>query len=281
MLKKFRPITPGTRQLVLPMNELLTRKNENTSQTVEPLKALLAPKKRTSGRNNNGHITCRHKGGGHKRRLRIIDFKRDKEGVPAKVASIEYDPNRSSYIALLHYLDGEKRYIIASHGLKQGDTVMTSDTAPFTHGNCMRLKAMPLGSTVCNVELLPGKGAKLIRSAGLSAQLMARSGGYATLRMPSGEMRMVLETCRATLGMISNPEHSLRVEGKAGRKRWMGIRPTVRGTAMNPVDHPHGGGEGKHKGNIPQTPWAIYTRGLRTRSQKKSNKLIVKDRRKK
>lgn len=281
MLKKFRPITPGTRQLVLPMNELLTRKDEKSRQTVKPLKALLAPKKRTSGRNNNGHITCRHKGGGHKRHLRVMDFIREKEDIPAKVASIEYDPNRSAYIALLHYADGEKRYILASHGVKQGDTVMTSDTAPFTAGNCMRLKAMPIGSTVSSVELLPGKGAKLIRSAGMSAQLMARSGGYATLRMPSGEMRMVNENCRASFGMVSNPEHNLRQEGKAGRKRWMGIRPTVRGTAMNPVDHPHGGGEGKHKGNIPQTPWAIYTRGLRTRSLKKSNKFIVKDRRKK
>jgi large subunit ribosomal protein L2 len=221
------------------------------------------------------------KGGGHKRRLRLIDFKRDKEDIAATVAAIEYDPNRSAYLARLHYKDGEKSYIIASHGLKKGDTVMTSDTAPFTNGNCMRLKAMPIGTTLCHVEMQPGKGAKLIRSAGLSAQLMARSDGYATLRMPSGEMRRVPESCRAVFGMVSNPENNLRSEGKAGRKRWMGIRPTVRGTAMNPVDHPHGGGEGKHKGNIPQTPWAIYTRGLRTRSLKKSNKFIVKDRRKK
>jgi large subunit ribosomal protein L2 len=281
MLKKFRPVTPGTRQLILPMNETLTRAREGLRATVKPTKSLLLPKIRTNGRNNRGQITCRHKGGGHKRHYRIIDFKRDKENIPARVASIEYDPNRSAYIALLNYADGEKRYILAPHGLKQGDTVQTSDEPPFAVGCCMKMKFMPLGSTICNIELYPGKGGKLVRSAGLSAQLMARSGGYVTLRMPSGEMRMVNENCRATFGAVSNSEHNLRVEGKAGRKRWMGIRPTVRGTAMNPVDHPHGGGEGKHKGNIPQTPWALFTRGLRTRSKKKSNKFIVKDRRKK
>jgi large subunit ribosomal protein L2 len=281
MLKKYRPKTPGTRQLVLPMNETLTRASEDSRATVKPTKSLLLPKKRTNGRNNQGHITCRHKGGGHKRHYRIIDFKRDKENIPARVASIEYDPNRSAYIALLNYADGEKRYILAPHGLKQGDTVQTSDEPPFSIGCCMKMKFMPLGSTIFNIELYPGKGGKLVRSAGLSAQLMARSGGYATLRMPSGEMRMVNENCRATFGTVSNSEHNLRVEGKAGRQRWKGIRPTVRGTAMNPIDHPHGGGEGKHKGNIPQTPWALFTRGLRTRSKKKSNKFIVKDRRKK
>lgn len=281
MLKKYRPVTPGTRQLLLPMNETLTRANAKTRAVVKPEKSLLLPKRRTSGRNNNGHITCRHKGGGHKRHYRIVDFKRDKENIPARVASIEYDPNRSAYIALLNYADGEKRYILAPQGLKQGDTVQTSDHPPFSVGCCMKLKFMPLGSFVHNVEMYPGKGGVLIRSAGMSAQLMARSGGYATLRMPSGEVRMVNEDCRATFGMVSNPEHNLRVEGKAGRMRWKGVRPTVRGTAMNPVDHPHGGGEGKHKGNIPQTPWALYTRGLRTRSLKKSKKFIVKDRRKK
>jgi len=281
MLRKYRPITPGTRQLVLPMHETLTRAEGSTRAVVKPEKSLMLPKKRTNGRNNNGHITCRHKGGGHKRQFRIVDFKRDKENIPAKVASIEYDPNRSAYIALLNYVDGEKRYILAPQGLKQGDVVQTSDEPPFNVGSCMRLKFMPLGSTICNIEMQPGKGGKLVRSAGLSAQLMARSGGYATLRMPSGEVRLIHEECRATFGMVSNPENNLRSEGKAGRKRWMGIRPTVRGTAMNPVDHPHGGGEGKHKGNIPQTPWAIYTRGFRTRSKKKSNKFIVKDRRKK
>ncbi len=279
-LKKYRPITPSTRQLVLPMHENLTREKGKRT-VVAPEKSLLLPKKRTCGRNNNGHITCRHKGGGHKRMYRIIDFKRDKENIPARVASIEYDPNRSAYIALLNYADGEKRYIIAPHGLKVGDEVRTSDEPPFSLGSCMKLKFMPLGSQVHNIELIAGKGAKLVRSAGLSAQLMARSGGLATLRMPSGEMRMVSENCRATFGSVSNPENNLRVEGKAGRMRWKGVRPTVRGTAMNPVDHPHGGGEGRHKGNIPQTPWAVCTRGLRTRSLKKSNKFIVKDRRKK
>ncbi|KAF3361559.1 50S ribosomal protein L2 [Chlamydiales bacterium STE3] len=281
MLKKYRPITPGTRQLILPKNELLTRASEDSKATVKPTKSLLISKRRTNGRNNKGHITCRHKGGGHKRHYRVIDFKRDKLDIPAKVASIEYDPNRSAYIALLNYADGEKRYILAPHGLKKGDTVQTSEEPPFSVGCCMKLKHMPLGSTVCNIELYPGKGGKLVRSAGLSAQLMGRSNGYATMRMPSGEMRLINEDCRATFGAVSNSEHNLRVEGKAGRKRWKGIRPTVRGTAMNPVDHPHGGGEGKHKGNIPQTPWALFTRGLRTRSLKKSNKFIVKDRRKK
>lgn len=281
MLKKFRPITPGTRQLILPMNETLTKAKEGSKAKVKPHKPLLEKKKRTSGRNNMGHITCRHKGGGHKRHFRVVDFKRDKEGVPAVVDSVQYDPNRSAYIALLNYADGEKRYVLATQGMKEGDKVMTGDEAPFSAGNCMRLKSMPLGSVISCIEMVPGKGAKMVRSAGLSAQLMARSGGYATLRMPSGEMRMVNENCRATFGMVSNPEHNLRMEGKAGRMRWKGVRPTVRGTAMNPVDHPHGGGEGKHKGNIPQTPWALYTRGLRTRSLKKSNKFIVKDRRKK
>jgi len=281
MLKKFRPITPSTRQLVLPTHELLTRAKEGLKAKVKPTKSLLLPKRRTNGRNNMGHITCRHKGGGHKQHYRIVDFKRDKENIPAKVASIEYDPNRSAYIALLNYVDGEKAYILAPQGLKQGDTVQTSSEPPFSIGTCMKLKHMPLGSTVYNIELKPGRGGKMVRSAGLSAQLMARSGGYATLRMPSGEVRMVNEDCRATFGQVSNPEHSLRSEGKAGRKRWKGIRPTVRGTAMNPVDHPHGGGEGKHRGNIPQTPWGVYTKGLLTRSGKKSNKLIVKSRRKK
>lgn len=281
MLRKYRPKTPGTRQLILPINETLTRAKAGARATTKPTKSLMLPKKRTNGRNNNGHITCRHKGGGHKRHFRIIDFIRDKEDVPARVASIEYDPNRSSYIALLNYADGEKRYILAPQGLKEGDVVQTSNEPPFSVGCCMKLRYMPLGSTVHAIEMIPGKGAKMVRSAGLSAQLMARSGGYATLRMPSGEVRMVSENCRASFGMVSNSEHNLRVEGKAGRMRWKGIRPTVRGTAMNPVDHPHGGGEGKHKGNIPQTPWALYTRGLRTRSKKKSTKFIVKDRRKK
>ncbi len=281
MLKTYRPITPSTRTLVLQKHEELTRPNPKSRATVKPTKSLLAPKKRKGGRNNNGHITCRHKGGGHKKHYRIIDFKRNKLDIPARVASIEYDPNRSSYIALLNYADGEKRYIIAPHGIKVGDSVQSGSNVPFKTGNCMRLKEMPLGSVVHNIEMNPEKGAKFVRSAGLSAQLMARSGGYATLRMPSGEVRMVSENCRATFGAVSNPEHNLRVEGKAGRKRWKGIRPTVRGIAMNPVDHPMGGGEGRGKGNIPQTPWGVYAKGFRTRSPKKSRKLIVKDRRKK
>lgn len=280
MLKKFRPITPGTRQLVLPQNETLTKK-PGRRVTVDPCKSLLVPKKRTNGRNNHGHITCRHKGGGHKRKYRMIDFARTKENIPAKVASIEYDPNRSSYIALLHYVDGEKRYIIAPEGLKVGATVQTSSEPPFAVGICMRLKDMPLGSIIHNIEMRPEQGGRLVRSAGLSAQLMARSGGYATIRMPSGEVRLINEECKATFGQVSNSEHNLRVEGKAGRMRWKGVRPTVRGTVMNPVDHPHGGGEGKSKGNHPQTPWSQYTRGFKTRSLKKSRKLIIKDRRKK
>lgn len=280
MIKKFRPVTASTRQLVLPTNKLLTRK-KGTKSTVKPTKSLLRTKRRSSGRNNMGHITCRHMGGGHKRHYRVVDFKRCKENIPAKVASLEYDPNRSAYIALLNYADGEKRYILAPQGLKKGDTVQTSDEPPFSVGCCMKLRYMPLGSIVHNIEVIPGRGGKLVRSAGLSAQLMARSGGYATIRMPSGEVRMVNEECRATFGAVSNPEHNLRSEGKAGRMRWKGVRPTVRGTAMNPVDHPHGGGEGKHRGNIPQTPWGKFTKGLLTRSNKKSNKLIVKRRRKK
>lgn len=280
MMKKFRPITPGTRRLLLPTNDQLTRV-EGTRKTVRPTKALLSPKKRTGGRNNNGHVTCRHRGGGHKRFYRIVDFKRDKLDIPATVGSIEYDPNRSSFVALLNYKDGEKRYIIAPVGLKAGDVVISSDVSPlFTVGCCSRLKAMPIGSVVHNIEMRPNGGAKMVRSAGLSAQLMGRNNGMATLRLPSGEMRMVDEECRATFGVVSNAEHNVRDEGKAGRKRWMGIRPTVRGTAMNPVDHPHGGGEGKHNGYIPQTPWAMQTKGFRTRDKRKvSSRFIIKDRR--
>ena len=280
MVRKFRPRTPGTRKLVLPSFGQLTRTTGKRA-TVKPTKSLLVPKKRTNGRNHHGHITCRHKGGGHKRFYRLIDFKRDKDGIEATVASVEYDPNRSAHIALLNYRDGEKRYIIAPEGLKKGDILLSGEGAPFKPGCAMELKAMPLGSTIHNIEMYPGRGAKLVRSAGLSAQLMARSGGNATLKMPSGEVRMVKDNCRATFGVVSNAENALRVEGKAGRKRWKGIRPTVRGTAMNPVDHPHGGGEGKHNGYIPQTPWGMQTKGFRTRSKKKSKKMIVKDRRKK
>lgn len=278
MTKKFRPITPSQRHLVLTSNEELTRIGR---ATVKPEKSLIMRTTRTSGRNHHGHITCRHKGSAaHKKFIRIVDFTRDKENINAKVASVEYDPNRSAHIALLNYADGEKRYILAPQGLKKGDVVSTGDEAPFNTGCCMRMKAMPLGSVIHNIELYPGRGGKLVRSAGMSAQLMARSGGYVTLKMPSGEIRLVNEDCRATFGAISNAERNLRSEGKAGRNRWKGIRPTVRGTAMNPVDHPHGGGEGKHNGYLPQTPWAMYTKGYRTRNKRKTLKWIVKDRRK-
>lgn len=280
MVKKFRPITPSMRQLVLPSKDELTTIKKDGRKQVKRNKKLVVFKKKTGGRNNKGHITCRHRGGGHKRYYRIIDFKREKDGIIAKVASIEYDPNRAAHIALLHYLDGEKRYIIAPKGLKVGAEVSNGENAPYKVGCCKKLKDMPFGSLIHNIEMNPGRGGKLVRSAGLFAQLMARSDGYATLKMPSGEVRMINEDCRATYGVISNSEHNLRVEGKAGRNRWKGIRPTVRGTAMNPVDHPHGGGEGRHNGYIPQTPWAMQTKGLRTRVKKKSKKLIVKDRRK-
>lgn len=274
MPKLFRPKTPGQRKLVLP-------KYDELSPGERPApKSLFETQKRTSGRNHSGHITVRHKGGGHKRKRRIIDFKRDKENIPAKVASIEYDPNRSALIALLYYRDGEKRYILAPQGMKIGDVVSTSDEPPFRVGCCMRLRFMPLGSVIHNIELYPGRGGQLIRSAGLSAQLLARSNGYATVKLPSGEVRMVNENCRATFGAISNAEHSLRVVGKAGRSRWLGIRPTVRGVAMNPVDHPHGGGEGRGKGNHPQSPWAQFAKGFRTRNPKKTRKWVVKERKK-
>jgi large subunit ribosomal protein L2 len=280
MVKKFRPITPSLRQLVLPSYDELSSVKPKSRKRPKPNRGLTTGKNRGSGRNNLGRITCRHRGGGHKRRYRLIDFKRDKEGISAKVASIEYDPNRSGHIALLNYVDGEKRYITAPQGLKVGDTVCTSDQPPYKVGYCMKMKDMPLGSVIHNIEMTPGKGAKLVRSAGMSAQLMARSGGYITLKMPSGEVRLVHQDCRATFGAVSNSEHSQRVEGKAGRNRWKGIRPTVRGTAMNPCDHPHGGGEGRHNGYLPRTPWAQFTKGYRTRDKKRSTKHLVKDRRK-
>jgi large subunit ribosomal protein L2 len=273
MPKTFRPTTPGQRKLVLPTLVELAPGDRPAP------KSLFQSKRRTSGRNHSGHITVRHKGGGHKKQFRVIDFKRDKENIPAKVASIDYDPNRSSLIALLYYRDGEKRYILAYQGAKIGDIVQTSDEPPFQVGSCMKLKFMPIGSVVHNIELSPGKGGKLVRSAGLSAQLLGRSNGYATMKMPSGEVRMINEDCRATFGVVSNAEHNLRILGKAGRSRWLGTRPTVRGVAMNPVDHPHGGGEGRSKGNHPQSPWAQFTKGFRTRSPKKTRKWIVKERR--
>lgn len=284
MPKTYKPTTPSMRELVLPTFEQLTRRGDVESSKskakILPVKGLLLPKRRTNGRNHHGHITCRHKGGGHKQHYRIIDFRRNKDSIPAKVASIEYDPNRTAFIALLNYVDGEKRYILAPKGLRRGDEVKSGEGSPFKPGCSMPMKLMPLGSVIHNIELQPGRGGVMVRSAGLSAQLAARSGGYVTLKMPSGEFRMINENCRATFGELSNAEHSLRNEGKAGRKRWKGIRPTVRGTAMNPVDHPHGGGEGRHNGYIPQTPWAMQTKGFRTRKKSKTRKWIVKDRRK-
>ncbi|NGX57070.1 MAG: 50S ribosomal protein L2 [Candidatus Anoxychlamydiales bacterium] len=275
MTKKFRPITPSLRKLVMPsfdeLNPIKKRPEKNLTQK----------KSRINGRNNHGRITCRHRGGGHKRKFRLIDFRRDKDDILAKVASIEYDPNRTAHIALLHYTDGEKSYIIAPQGLKVGDNVGTTKGAPFKVGYCMKLKYMPLGSVIHNIELYPGRGATLVRSAGLSAQLLAKSANHVTIKMPSGEVRLIKEECKATLGSISNSEHNLRVDGKAGRTRWKGIRPTVRGVAMNPVDHPHGGGEGKSKGNHPQSPWAGFAKGFKTKKNKKKNKMIIKSRRKK
>jgi large subunit ribosomal protein L2 len=251
-------------------------------------KSLFEGKRRINGRNSNGRITCRHKGGAHKRRFRVIDFKRDKDNIPATVASIDYDPNRSALIALLNYADGEKRYIIAPQQIKIGSKMITRDQLEagddrgvnlYEIGNCMRLKYMPIGSIIHNIELRVGHGAQMVRSAGLSAQVTGRAGTNVSVKLPSGEIRLFSENCRATFGSISNAEHNLRVFGKAGRKRWKGIRPTVRGTAMNPVDHPMGGGEGRGKGNHPISPWGTPAKGYRTRHPKKSRKWIVKERR--
>lgn len=276
MVKKFKPTTPGRRQLVLPSHDELTKKSTNS-----PLKSLLTKKKRCSARNNQGHITTRARGGGHKKHYRVIDFKRKKDGIPAKVVSVEYDPNRTAHIALIAYHDGQKSYILAPKGMKAGDQVMSGAESPLRTGNTLSLVNMPLGSTIHNVELYPGRGGQIVRSAGGFAQLMARSGGYATLKMPSGEVRMVRETCRATLGALSNAEHSLTVSGKAGRSRWLGRRPLSRGTVTNPVDGCMGGGEGKQNSYHPRSPWGTPAKGYRTRSHKKSRRLIVKDRRKK
>jgi len=274
-LKKYKPTSPGRRfQSVSDFAEI-TRK--------DPEKSLLAPLHKTGGRNNNGRITTRHQGGGHKRQYRLIDFKRKKDGVPAKVATIEYDPNRSARIALLHYADGEKRYILCPGKLAVGDTVTSGPGSDIKPGNCLALADIPTGTVVHAVELQPGRGAAMARSAGTSIQLMAKEGQYAILRMPSSEMRMVPLTCRATIGVVGNAEHEGISIGKAGRNRWLGKRPTVRGTAMNPVDHPHGGGEGKNKsaGRHPVTPWGVPTKGHRTRNKKKASSALIIRRRKK
>jgi large subunit ribosomal protein L2 len=275
MVKKYRPTNSGTRQLILPSTDELTSNSSN------PLKSLVTKRKRSSGRDNQGHLTSRGRGGGHKKRYRLIDFKRCKDDIPAKVEAVEYDPNRSCHIALLAYKDGEKRYVLATKGMKAGDTVLSGEKAPFRDGNTLPLMFMPVGAVVNNVELYPGRGGQLIRTAGSSAQLMARSGGYATLKMPSGEVRMVPEACRATVGVLSNIENNLTVIGKAGRNRWRGVRPLSRGTVTNPVDGCQGGGEGKKKGYFPRSPWGTPSKGYKTRSKRKSTRLIVKDRRKK
>jgi large subunit ribosomal protein L2 len=244
-----------------------------------PYAPLVEAKKRTGGRNNNGHITTRHVGGGHKQHYRIVDFKRNKDGIPAVVERIEYDPNRTSHIALLKYADGERRYIIAAKGLRAGDKVQSGNDAPIRPGNCLPLRNMPIGSTLHNIELKIGKGAQLVRSAGTSAQLLGRDGSYAIIRLRSGEMRKVHVECRAVLGEVSNSESNLRSLGKAGAARWRGVRPTVRGMAMNPVDHPHGGGEGRNKGIQPVSPWGQKAKGYKTRTNKRTTKMIIRDRR--
>lgn len=272
-LKEYKATTPGRRGMTGADFSSLT---SNTS----PEKSLLEPWKRSGGRNGSGRMTVRHRGGGHKRRYRSIDFKRDKLGVPSKVASVEYDPNRSAWIALLHYSDGEKRYIIAPQGLKVGQTVEAGENVDIQPGNALPLKAIPVGTNIYNIELKPKAGGQLARSAGASAQLMAKEGSYAQIKLPSGEVRKVLVECMATVGAVSNPQHENISVGKAGRTRWKGVRPTVRGMVMNPVDHPHGGGEAKGKGgNHPSSPWGTPAKGYKTRQNKRTQKFIVKDRR--
>jgi len=272
-VKGFRPTTPSRREMTMSTFEEIT--------TNVPEKSLLVAKKRTGGRNANGKITVRHIGGGAKQKYRIIDFKRNKDGIPAKVSTIEYDPNRSAYIALVVYADGEKRYIIAPVGLKVGDVIFSGTDSDIKVGNCLPIKNIPVGTVIHNVELAAGKGGQLVRAAGSSAQLMAKEGGYATLRLPSGEMRYVRIECRATIGTVSNLTHEIINIGKAGRKRHMGVRPTVRGSVMNPNDHPHGGGEGRSPiGHAsPLTPWGKPALGYKTRKHKKySDRFIIKRR---
>ncbi|MDP6943280.1 MAG: 50S ribosomal protein L2, partial [Myxococcota bacterium] len=271
---KFNPTTPSRRFMSVSDFAEIT--------TAEPERKLLSKKHRTGGRNNRGRITSRHRGGGHKRRYRVIDFKRDKWGVPGKVASIEYDPNRSARIALIHFVDGEKRYILAPNGLQVGQHIVTDDEAEVQPGNAMHLMSVPLGSWVHNIEMTIGRGGQLCRSAGSYAQVMAKEGTLVLLRLPSGELRRVHQRCMCTLGQVGNTEHENISIGKAGRTRWLGRRPIVRGTVMNPVDHPHGGGEGRSKGRHPVTPWGKPTKGYKTRSKKKpSSKFIVSRRKRK
>lgn len=273
-IKKLKPVTPTQRFRTVSDFSEITRS--------EPEKSLLEPLTKSGGRNNRGRITVRRRGGGHKRRYRRIDFKRNKRDIPAKVASIEYDPNRSARIALLQYADGEKRYILWPAGLQVGAAVLAGESAPFNVGNALPLRAIPLGTLVHNVELVLGKGGQMVRSAGSYAQVMAKEGDYVTLRLPSGEVRMVHRNCYATIGEVGNAEHENIVSGKAGRTRWLGRRPKVRGVAMNPIDHPHGGGEGRTSGGRhPCTPWGKPTKGYKTRTRKPSDAFIVRRRGKK
>lgn len=273
-VRKFSPVTPGTRFRVGNAYKEITKD--------KPEKSLLAPIKKSGGRNGTGKMTVRQKGGGHKRRYRIVDFKRDKDGVTATVSSIEYDPNRSAFIALVEYTDGEKRYIIAPQGLTVGDSIVSGKGAAPVTGNALYLSEIPLGSTIHAIEMTPGRGASLARSAGTNATLMGREGRYAIVKLPSGEVRRILMTCKATIGATSNPDHALTVLGKAGRKRWLGRRPRVRGVAMNPVDHPMGGGEGRASGGHPRSRTGIMAKGQKTRNRTKaSNKLIISRRKSK
>jgi large subunit ribosomal protein L2 len=272
-LVKVKPTSPGRRGVVQVVNANLHKG--------KPFAGLVESKSKNAGRNNNGHITVRHQGGGHKQAYRVIDFKRNKDGIPAKVERLEYDPNRTANIALVCYADGERRYIIANKGMVVGQSLMSGSEAPIKSGNALPIRNIPVGTTICCVEMLPGKGAQIARSAGTSAQLLAREGIYAQIRLRSGEVRRVHIECRATIGEVGNEENNLRKIGKAGAQRWRGIRPTVRGTAMNPIDHPHGGGEGKTgEGRVPVNPWGQPTKGYRTRSNKRTNSMIVQRRHK-
>jgi len=272
-IKVYKPTSPGRREMSVSTFEETTRDN--------PERSLLAPLKKKSGRNNQGRITVRHRGGGHKRRYRLIDFKRDKYGIPATVNTIEYDPNRSARIALVVYGDGEKRYILAPDGLKGGDKVTSGPEAEIRLGNALPIYRIPLGTQLHNIELQPGKGGQLVRSAGTSAQLLAKEGTYAQVRLPSGEVRLIHQNCLATIGQVGNTDHGNINLGKAGRKRWLGIRPTVRGSAMDPSSHPHGGGEGASPIGMPgpKTPWGKPALGAKTRKSKRTNKYIVRNRR--
>lgn len=272
-LVKVKPTSPGRRAVVKVVNPSLHKG--------KPFSGLLEPQAKKAGRNNNGHVTTRHQGGGHKQHYRVIDFKRNKDGIPAKVERLEYDPNRTANIALLLYADGERRYIIAPRGMTVGQQVVSGSEAPIKSGNTLPIRNIPVGTTIHCIEMIPGKGAQLARAAGTSVQLLAREGVYAQLRLRSGEIRRVHVECRATIGEVGNEEHSLRSIGKAGANRWRGIRPTVRGVAMNPIDHPHGGGEGRTgEGRVPVSPWGQPTKGYRTRSNKRTDNMIVQRRHK-